>query len=142
MTISKERLAELIEQDEALCLLREPGSFVQDTINALRELQQLRGAGVVLADIVAERKRQRDVEGWTLAHDDMHDEGELAEAAACYAWNQTQDADGVPPQWPWHEEWWKPKGRRRNLIRAAALLVAEIERLDRLAASQPDSGEQ
>lgn len=33
--------------------------------------------------------------------------------------------------WPWDREWWKPKDRRRNLVRAAALLIAEIERLDR-----------
>jgi len=30
----------------------------------------------------------------------------------------------------WAREWWKPKDRRRDLIRAAALIVAEIERLD------------
>ena len=35
--------------------------------------------------IAAERQRQVDVEGWTPAHDDEHDEGELAIAAACYA---------------------------------------------------------
>jgi len=29
--------------------------------------------------------------------------------------------------------WWKPKGPRRDLIRAAALIVAEIERIDRRA---------
>jgi hypothetical protein len=37
--------------------------------------------------------------------------------------------------WPWHDDWWKPKDRRRDLIRAAALIVAEIERLDRAAKS-------
>lgn len=36
--------------------------------------------------------------------------------------------------WPWSGEWWKPKDRRRDLVRAAALIVAEIERLDRAAA--------
>jgi hypothetical protein len=33
--------------------------------------------------------------------------------------------------WPWSLHWWKPKSPRRDLIRAAALIVAEIERLDR-----------
>jgi hypothetical protein len=34
-----------------------------------------------------------------------------------------------PPKWD--RDSWKPKDRRRNLVRAAALLIAEIERLDR-----------
>ena len=33
------------------------------------------------------------------------------------------------PGWAW--SWWKPKNRRHDLIRAAALIVAEIERIDR-----------
>ena len=33
--------------------------------------------------------------------------------------------------WPWAAEWWKPKDCRRNLVRAGALILAEIERLDR-----------
>ncbi|MBB2698904.1 UNVERIFIED_ORG: hypothetical protein GGI66_003581 [Rhizobium esperanzae] len=39
--------------------------------------------------------------------------------------------DRPPARWPWSDEWWKPKDRRRDLVRAAALLIAEIERLDR-----------
>jgi hypothetical protein len=35
--------------------------------------------------------------------------------------------------WPWSREWWQPKDRRRDLVRAGALIVAEIERLDRAA---------
>jgi hypothetical protein len=79
------------------------------------------------------------VEGWTKEHDDTHSCGEMAVAAACYA---NPAPHGVRPQsveapaaWPWSREWWKPKDRRSNLVRAAALLVAEIERLDRKAAS-------
>lgn len=37
-------------------------------------------------------------------------------------------------EWPWTgwaTEWFKPKDDRYNLVRAAALLLAEIERLDR-----------
>lgn len=33
-------------------------------------------------------------------------------------------------------DWWKPKDRRRNLVKAGALIVAEIERLDRLASGR------
>lgn len=39
----------------------------------------------------------------------------------------------APKNWPWNAEWWKPSDRRRNLVKAAALILAEIERLDRKA---------
>jgi len=88
----------------------------------------------VADEISRERARQIHKEGWTAAHDDKHDTGELAAAAACYAatdtrWMNVRERAGI---WPWHESYWKPKDRRRNLIRAGALIVAEIERLDRL----------
>lgn len=88
----------------------------------------------VISEIQAERHRQRWDEGWTPEHDDAHDKGEMSTAAACYALNAAPErfADGVVPIfWPWAREWWKPKTRRRDLVRAAALIVAEIERLDR-----------
>ncbi len=36
-------------------------------------------------DVLAERRRQVQVEGWTPAHDDEHGNGEMAVAASCYA---------------------------------------------------------
>ena len=38
-----------------------------------------------------------------------------------------------PSMWPWTSEWWKPSTRRRMLVKAAALILSEIERLDRAA---------
>lgn len=84
----------------------------------------------VIEEIAAERGRQIEVEGWTPEHDDEHACGEMAYAAACYC-IATVDRSGPPACWPWAASWWKPKSRRRDLIRAAALIVAEIERLDR-----------
>ena len=81
-------------------------------------------------DVIAERVRQTESEGWTAEHDDEHEGGELAEAAACYALG-TATSDTWPGSWD--QAWWKPRDRRRNLVRAAALLIAEIERLDRAA---------
>lgn len=86
-----------------------------------------------LEDIAAERKRQIEVEGWTPHHDDRHASGEMAEAAACYAITAGTGSLFPPLQWPWSNDWWKPKDRRRDLVRAGALIVAEIERLDRAA---------
>ena len=77
-------------------------------------------------------------EGWTPQHDDAHRKGEMAGAAACYAMHglaiqndrlAPRAADMVRELWPWAQSWWKPKNRRRDLIRAAALIVAEVERL-------------
>lgn len=91
-------------------------------------------------DVLAERRRQVWEEGWTQHHDDQHTNGQMAMAAACYAYRAAGDAysrhqsapDGVQLRWPWSVLWWKPKGRRRDLVRAAALIIAEIERMDRL----------
>lgn len=89
----------------------------------------------IITEIAAERRRQMEVEGWTPQHDDAHSRGQMAQAAACYADPQPKmDCSGLPLRWPetWEDYWWKPKDRRRNLVRAAALIVAEIERLDRI----------
>lgn len=98
----------------------------------------------VVDEVAAERRRQIGSEFWDLDHDDRHVEGELARAAAAYALASTgivrlaynpELAETVPQDWPWSSLYWKPSDRRRMLIKAAALLVAEVERLDRAAAT-------
>jgi len=89
-----------------------------------------------IADIAAERRRQIETEGWTPEHGDTHDKGELADAAACYASPQSVGFAGAVfgrLPWPFERQWFKPRDARKNLIRAGALIVAEIERLDRAA---------
>lgn len=111
-----------------------------------------------LKDIAAERLRQIELEGWTPEHDDEHIDGEMAQAAAVYAapfeiqlvearselergkdawpWRDRVDVSagrGDCPVWGWARTWFKPKGRREDLVRAGALIVAEIERFDRIA---------
>jgi hypothetical protein len=93
-----------------------------------------------LDDIAAERQRQIESEGWTAEHDDSHALGEMATAAACYALS----ANGFKREalwefWPksWGVYWLKPKDRRRDLVKAGALIVAEIERLDRSREARP-----
>lgn len=87
-----------------------------------------------IEDVLAERKRQIEIEGWTPVHDDEHSDGSLAQAAACYALHAQNIAIscGDSTIWPWAKKWFKPKDRRRDLVRAAALLIAEIERMDRI----------
>jgi len=89
--------------------------------------QTIVSAVSVLNEIAAERQRQQTTEGWTAQHDDAHSRGEMADAAACYA-ATTYIFHAL---WPWGNECCKPKDRRSDLILAGALIVAEIERLDR-----------
>lgn len=111
---------------------------------------------VAVEDVLSERKRQVEREGWTPEHDDAYTEYELAWAAITYAMaacadsaeravmDQFGDHSATPGRinenWPWDWKWWKPKDRRRDLVRAAALIIAEIERLDRAAAPAKQEG--
>jgi len=92
---------------------------------------------VAARDVLAERRRQVEQEGWTPEHDDQYADGELSSAAICYA-NTTSAGGSSPNAWPWPESWWKPADERRNLVKAGALILADIERLDR-ATHQPSA---
>ena len=113
--------------------------------------------------ITEERARQISDENWTAAHDDDHENGELARAAATYALPKThrkmearkeiRDAARgcsdpempypvmvtVPNLWPWEAEWWRPTpdNRVRELVKAGALIAAEIDRLTRAVEVNP-----
>lgn len=95
------------------------------------------------------RQRQVSAEGWTLEHDDEHVMGELIGAALSYAgFSLEQVTDGEIEAgsefeyWPdWDFKWWKPSDDPiRNLIKAGALIAAEIDRLQR--APQPPVGKE
>lgn len=95
------------------------------------------------SDVLAERARQINAEGWTPEHDDANNDGEMAQAAACYALNAAGwKTEALRGCWPikWWAAWFKPTDRRRDLVKAGALIIAEIERLDR-ASTQSKAGE-
>ncbi len=84
--------------------------------------------------IRAERFRVIVEEGWDAEHDDGHVGGELALAASCYArppYNRPLLGADLPLGWPWTAVWWKPtpEDRVRELVKAGALIAAEIDRL-------------
>ena len=89
--------------------------------------------------IAEERQRQIEVEGWTKEHDAEHTNGSLALAAVCYAIPSESRhysycplrKERVPDFWPWDKEWWKPcpEDRIMELVKAGALIAAEIDRL-------------
>ncbi|HHT0329257.1 TPA: hypothetical protein ACTW5P_000940 [Raoultella planticola] len=85
------------------------------------------------ADVLAERQRQVTAEGWTPERDDSYQNSELADAAACYAIHAHNQGFSTPAHWPWSPAWWKQTNPRRDLVKAAALILAEIERIDRAA---------
>lgn len=88
-------------------------------------------------DVLAERQRQISDEGWTPEHDDTHGPFALGTAAGCYAMYTLAFPEGDPPPgWPWATEWWKPRDHRRNLVKAGALILAELERFDRYQAHE------
>lgn len=107
--------------------------------------------------ILEERKRQIEEEGWTAEHDDEYTEGQLVDAACCYAlFSASGYMKGLREirrrhfdrflkildiYWPWDRKWWKPSctddinGRILECIKAGALMAAEIDRLKRLEQS-------
>lgn len=92
------------------------------------------GTSIGIELIAAERQRQIQVEGYTSDRDDVLSDGSLAIAAACYAMNSAWQRDnGIPLIWPWDDKCWKPKDQLSDLIRAGALIAAEIDRLQRVA---------
>jgi hypothetical protein len=96
--------------------------------------------------IAEERQRQIEIEGWTAEHDAEHFMGEMIGAAITYAGHalevvscdEIEGSDSVE-WWPesWDKKWWKPSPDPiRNLVKAAALIAAEIDRIQHQGASQ------
>lgn len=93
-------------------------------------------------DVQTERRRQVEAEGWSPEHDDEHASDEIAAFACLYAmppaardWDASSTGYGETLGQAILPENWQPKlgDRRRELVKAGALILAEIERLDRQA---------
>lgn len=102
-----------------------------------------------MVDVFNERQRQIETEGYSTAMDDSYKGNELVRASAGYvdhvvgrSWTYNKEMpevyqnEEVPEFWPWDDSFWKPKSPRNDLVRAAALLIAEIERIDRKLADE------
>ena len=97
--------------------------------------------------IAEERKRQIEVEGYVSKNDDIYwSHGELADAASCYAMDKSLRTctmavgDTIFKSiWPWSDACFKPTpdNRIKELVKAGALIVAEIDRLQRLKEDSP-----
>ena len=95
--------------------------------------------------ISEERERQQRVEGYWLEDDRRYTSGELCDAAMSYAKAAAKQARGESLEyltemegaceipWPWDASHWKPsESQIRNLVKAGALIAAEIDRLSYL----------
>ncbi|WP_411706357.1 hypothetical protein [Edaphovirga cremea] len=142
MKLDYQKLIGLI--NEAVIALKQTGLNVSLAADLERMNQQLQQSPIV--DVITERQRQVSDEGYTSGHDDIHENGELALAAAEYAiqaavapWDEDIEYDEHEPgkYWPWDVTCWKPTSQRRDLVKAGALILAEIERIDRAATFKP-----
>lgn len=103
-------------------------SFSLKTVEALVEMLESCNRTKAINDVIAERQRQQTVKGFSTEQDDTYVGFQLSAAAICYI--EPMEAESY---WPadWYDDSFKPKDTRRNLIKAAVLIIAEIERLDR-----------
>lgn len=107
----------------ALIRERDAGRFPDETPHATRAMT---------ARVVAERVRQQTDEGYSPDSDKHRPAGELASAAACYALSAARDDQRrITAVWPWSWDCFKPRDPMRDLERAGALILAEMERLTR-----------
>lgn len=117
---------------------------LNDQIKETRDLLEAQSPtwSTAVRDLLTERRRQVREKGHTLERDDQYTNGQLAQAASAYAfWADPRGAcqgDHIdylnstsPGLWPWAKEYWKPTSPRLMLIKAGALILADIERLDR-----------
>jgi len=80
--------------------------------------------------IERERMRQIAEKGYTAAHDDRLNRFQLSNAATCYL--NPSDAKLFRLHWPFELSYWKPEDKISNLVKAGALIAAEIDRLQRM----------
>lgn len=112
------------------------GARITAALNAAPELQVvIEAAGEVAAEVFVERLRQIVEEGHSVEQDDAYTDYQLPRAAVCYAIRGA----GLPPHkatlyWPWNPATFKPAGDDRDLIKAAALILAELQRRQRARA--------
>lgn len=97
----------------------------------LRQIEVLTEGDPGVGAIDAERIRQIDEEGYHPSDDDGYVDGQLASAAWCYLSAAIDRIPEQPEEWPWDAQWWKPAFGSRDLVRAGALIAAELTRRKR-----------
>jgi hypothetical protein len=115
----------------------DPLVMPEDEFAAVRTIAERLGLGSDgpessgVALIAAERARQVTAEGYTPEHDAHHGDGDLIRAAVAYATAAVgATEEHTAAWWPWDRPGFKPgDGPLRALVKAGALIAAEIDRL-------------
>lgn len=139
MTADNERLKEelermTIERDAAEAAAQELQEKLDCAMNenkALHDAQRGVNATTGAYLIAEERERQISDEGYSSEHDHLHPSYVLAKAGVAYALLDIPKKRDVAMKtyWPWERAQFKPKDKKRNLIRAGALIAAAIDRM-------------
>ena len=107
-----------------------------DLKNWLEELRHIKSTGFY--PIIMERIRQVEIESFGVWEDKEYKNEELALGAAAYALPESKreyyyDYPKINKLWPsnWYPHMWKPTpdNRLRELCKAGALIIAEMDRL-------------
>lgn len=129
-------LLRLCDAQDSIASLEDVKTPATDAFLAEVRAQGVKSLSNAVQSVIAERQRHQSVEGWTPEHDDQYSKSQLLWASSCYVLNAIHPFNRIPFGWPWAPEWWKPTNPRRDLVKAGALILAEIERIDRQEAAQ------
>lgn len=129
-------LLRLCDAQDSIALLENAKTPATDAFLAEVRAQGVKSLSNAVQSVIAERQRHQSAEGWTPEHDDQYSKSQLLWASSCYVLNAIHPFNRIPFDWPWTPEWWKPTNPRRDLVKAGALILAEIERIDRQEAAQ------
>ncbi|MBG7000109.1 hypothetical protein I5J07_12290 [Pseudomonas aeruginosa] len=146
-TVARFRNSEFVDNRALAMAVADAGQCKAPEISLAELLAAAPGKEVPQAwlDVQAERRRQVEAEGWTPEHDDEHACDEIAAFACFYAmppaardWDTSSTGYGDTLGEAILPEGWEPKtgDRRREMVKACALTLAEIERLDRAGITQ------
>lgn len=97
------------------------------------------GRAKAFADVASERARQISKHGHDESHDDTHSDGSIAYAAMAFVASALKEERLADEIYPWGVGF-DPHGddRRTLMVKAAALMIAEIERIDRAAEAKKE----
>lgn len=104
---------------------------IKDEVEAFKTKAYAQDIPQAWLDVIAERRRQMEKLGFSHQQDDAYVFDELPLAAIAYILWTYNPGQVIPSMWPWSMDHWKPKTPRENVVRAIALLIAEVERMDR-----------
>ena len=75
-----------------------------------------------------EREKQISKHGYTTAHDRQHPKKAVLYGALAYLNSVIYSPTVGTEDWPFEEESFKPEGDIKNLVKAAAMIIAEIDK--------------